>query len=51
MTITKIIKGPHRFAGLWWVIAECNGKIQHISRRTEQQSRQIAIGQDSAPLH
>jgi hypothetical protein len=51
MTITKIIKGPHRFADLWWVIAECNGKIQQISRRTEQQSQQIAIGQDSVTIH
>ncbi|WP_263487774.1 hypothetical protein [Pseudomonas sp. REP124] len=40
MSITKIIKGPHRFAGLWWVIAECNGKIQHISP-----------GQDSVTIH
>ncbi|BBP60422.1 hypothetical protein [Pseudomonas sp. St316] len=51
MTITKIIKGPHRFGGFWWVIADCNGKVQHICRRTEQQARQIAVGQDSVTIH
>ncbi|WP_170929969.1 MULTISPECIES: hypothetical protein [unclassified Pseudomonas] len=51
MTITKIIKGPHRFAGLWWVVADCGGKIQYISRRTEELARQISAGQDSVTLH
>ncbi|WP_434577631.1 hypothetical protein [Pseudomonas sp. Z1-6] len=51
MTITKIIKGPHRFGGFWWVIADCSGKKQYISCRTEQQSRQIAVGQDSVTIH
>ena len=48
MTITKIIKGPHRFAGLWWVVVDCGGKTQYISCRTEQKARLIAPGQDSA---
>lgn len=51
MTITKIIKGPHRFAGLWWVVADCNGITRHMSFRTEQQARAIAPGQDSVTLH
>jgi hypothetical protein len=51
VTITKIIKGPHRFGGFWWVIADCDGKVQHICRRTEQQARAIAPGQDSVTIH
>lgn len=51
MTITKIIKGPHRFGGFWRVIADCNGTKQHMSFRTEQQARAIAPGQDSVTLH
>lgn len=51
MTITRIIKGPHRFGGYWWVIADCGGIKQHMSFRTEQQARQIAVGQDSVTLH
>ncbi|WP_414881993.1 hypothetical protein [Pseudomonas sp. IT-P2] len=51
MTITKTIKVPHRFAGLWWVVADCNGITQHICRRTEQLARAIAPGQDSVTLH
>jgi len=51
MTITKIIKGPHRFGGYWWVIADYNGTKQHMSFRTEQQARAIAQGQDSVTLH
>ena len=51
MTITKIIKGPHRFGGFWWVIADCGEKTQHICRRTEQQARSIAPGQDSVTFH
>jgi len=48
MTITRIIKGPHRFGGFWWVIADCHGKRQHLMRSTEQQARAIAIGQEAA---
>jgi hypothetical protein len=51
MSITKIIKGPHRFGGFWWVIADCGGQIQHICLRTEQQARTIAPGQDNVTLH
>lgn len=51
MTITKIIKGPHRFFGYWWVIADCNGIKQHISFRTEQQARTVAPGQHSVTIH
>lgn len=51
MTITKIIKGPHKLFGLWWVIAVCNDTKQHMSYRTEQQARAIAPGQDSVTLH
>ncbi len=48
MTITKIIKGPHRLAGWWWVIADCNGSVQYISCRTEQKAREVEVGKDSA---
>ncbi|WP_419793612.1 hypothetical protein MYA83_17385 [Pseudomonas palleroniana] len=51
MTIIKIIKGPDRFGGYWWVIADRNGIKQHMSFRTEQQARAVVPGQDSAPLH
>ncbi|MFJ3481751.1 hypothetical protein ACIPL1_00035 [Pseudomonas sp. NPDC090202] len=47
MTITHIIKGPHRFGGFWWVIADCQGKRQHLMRNTEQQARAIAVGQEA----
>lgn len=51
MTITRIIKGPHRFSAWWWVIADCSGQVQYISCRTEQQARKITVGQDSATIH
>ena len=51
MTITKIIKGPHRFGGFWWVIADCGGIKQHMSFRTEQQARAVEPGQDSVTFH
>ncbi|WLH16597.1 hypothetical protein [Pseudomonas simiae] len=51
MTITKIIKGPNRFGGYWWVIAECSGIKQHMPFRTEQQARAVAPGQDSVTIH
>jgi len=51
MTITKIFKGPHRFCGFWWVIADCNGTKQYMSFRTEQQVRAVAAVQDSVTLH
>ncbi|MBV4475370.1 hypothetical protein [Pseudomonas botevensis] len=50
MTITKIIKGPHKLFGLWWVTADCGGIIQYMSFRNEQQARTVAPGLDSVPL-
>jgi hypothetical protein len=47
MTITRIIKGPYRFAGFFWVDVECDGKVQHLMRSTERQARAIAVGQEA----
>ena len=48
MTITKIIKGPYRFAGFFWVDVMCGDTIQHLMRGTEDQARAIAVGQEAA---
>ncbi|MDH0749478.1 hypothetical protein N5D61_24445 [Pseudomonas sp. GD03842] len=47
MTITRIIKGPYRQHGYWWVDVECGGKIQHLMRRTEDQAKAITAGQEA----
>ncbi|MFK3794789.1 hypothetical protein [Pseudomonas sp. NPDC088444] len=47
MTITRIIKGPYRFAGFFWVDVECGGKIQHLMRSTEELAKAICVGQEA----